>query len=276
MSLGELVAAREHTAQGSALYRLQEHRSHVFLYGGHDPGVCCLGSDALALWHLGYADLALQRSHEALTLAQDLSHPFSLTFALISVALLHQLRRETQAARERAEATITLSTEHGFPLWLAQGTVSRGWALAEQGHGEEGIAQIRQGLNAYRATGAEVMRPYFLALLAEAYEKAGQAEEGLNALAEALAVVNKTGGRYYEAELYRIKGQLVLQSEVRSPKSQKENQKAKISNPQSPIPSPQHLTPSAQAEVEREAGACFLKAIEISRSRRNHWNCGQR
>ena len=86
----------------------------------------------------------------------------------------------------------------------------QGWALAAQGQEEEGIAQIRQGLAAWRATGAEVTRPYFLGLLAEAYGKVGQAEEGLTVLAEALAAVHNSGERYYEAELYRLKGELLL------------------------------------------------------------------
>jgi len=103
-----------------------------------------------------------------------------------------------------------LSSEQGFPLWLAHGTALRDWALAEQGQGEEGIAQIRQGLADYQATGAEYQRPYWLALLAEASGKVGRAEEGLSALAEALASVNKIGGRCYEAELYRLKGELLL------------------------------------------------------------------
>ena len=129
---------------------------------------------AWVLWMLGYPDQALKRSQEALTLAQELSHPFSLALALACAAMLHQFRREVQTAQERAEAVITLSTEQGFPFWLAMGTILQGWALAEQGQGEEGIAQIRQGLAAYRATGAEAVRPYYLALLAEAYGKAGQ------------------------------------------------------------------------------------------------------
>jgi predicted ATPase len=125
-------------------------------------------------------------------------------------ARFHQLRRERQAVKEQAEAVIELSTEHGFPYWLALGTILQGWALAEQGQEEEGIAQIRQGLATYRATGAEAGRPSNLALLAEAYGKAGQAEEGLAVLAEALATVNKTGERWYEAELYRLRGELTL------------------------------------------------------------------
>jgi predicted ATPase len=107
-----------------------------------------------------------------------------------------------------------LSTEQGFPSWLAIGTVLRGWVLAEQGQGEEGIAQIRKGIAAWRATGLELRRPYFLALLAKAHRKAGQPEEGLAVLAEALVLVNKTGERFYEAELHRLKGTLMLQSQA--------------------------------------------------------------
>ena len=105
---------------------------------------------------------------------------------------------------------MTLATEQGFPHWLACGTMLRGWALASRARREEGIAQIRQGLAALQATGTEMARPYYLALLAEAYGKAGQAEEGLAVLAEALAAVDNTGERWYEAELYRLKGELLL------------------------------------------------------------------
>jgi predicted ATPase len=190
MFLGELAAAREHTVQGSALYRLQEHRSHAFLYGGHDPGVCCLSIDALALWHLGYPDQALQRSHEALTLAHKLAHPFSVVFALRWAAIVHQLLRDEPKAQEQAEALIALSSEQGFEHWLAGGTIFRGWVLTEQGQAEAGIAQICQGMAGERATGAEFQRPYHLALLADAYGTVGQVEEGFTALTEALATVD--------------------------------------------------------------------------------------
>jgi len=207
--LGEFAVAREHLEQGIALYHPQQHRSHAFLYG-YDSGVHCLSFGAWALWYLGYPDQALRRIHEALTLAQELSHPFSLAFALAFAAWLHQLRREGQAAQERAAAAIALSTDQGFPFWVAWGTILRGSALAEQGQRAEGIAQMRQGIAAWRATGAELQRPYYLALLAEAYGKAGQAEEGLSVLAEALTAVHKTGERQHEAELHRLKGELLL------------------------------------------------------------------
>jgi predicted ATPase len=95
-------------------------------------------------------------------------------------------------------------------VFLGQGTVLLGWALAEQGQSEEGISQIRQGLATCQAVGAGIWQSYHLALLAEAYGKAGQAEEGLATLAEALTVVDKTGERFYEAELYRLAGELSL------------------------------------------------------------------
>jgi predicted ATPase len=195
--------------QGIGLYNPTQHRSHAFLYG-QDPGVACRSYAAYALWLLGYPDQALQRSQEALILAQELAHPFSLAYALNWAAWLHQLRREGQAVQERAEAAIALSHSQEFALWLAGGTILQGWALAEQGQGGEGIAQMRQGVAAWRATGAEFMRPYFGALLAEAYKKAGQAEAGLTLLAKALVVVERTGERFYEAELHRLKGELLL------------------------------------------------------------------
>ena len=130
----------------------------------------------------------------------------------------------------------------------------RGWALVEQGQGKEGIAQIRQGLTAYRATGAEMAVPYFLALLAEAYGKVGEAEQGLAALGDAFAQVEQTGERVYEAELYRLKGTLTLQSQASfkrvSNKSQTSQDKSENTNPQA---------------GEQEAEGYFLKAIDIAR-----------
>ena len=137
--LGKLVPAREHIEQSILLYDSRQHRSYVSLYG-QDPGVTCLCRVALVLCYLGYPDQALKRSQEALTLAQELSHPFSLAYALAFAAVLHQSHWEWQAAQEWAEAVITLSADQGFPYWLAYGTIVRGSALAEQGQVEEGIA----------------------------------------------------------------------------------------------------------------------------------------
>jgi len=240
-ALGEFASAREHSEQSLALYDAQQHHSLGFLYG-LDPGVVCLSRLAVILWPLGYPDQAPQRSHEALTLAQELSHPSSLALALASAGIVHQYRRESQATQEQAEATMTLSDEQGFAFPLALGTMMRGRALVEQGRREEGIAQMRQGLVAWQATGAKLGRPTTLAMLAEAYGKGGQAEEGLTLLAEALAAVQETGERFREAELYRLKGELTLQ------KFQVQD------SPGSCVRGP-----------ESEAEKCFLKAIEVAR-----------
>jgi len=160
---------------------------------------------------LGYPDQALKSINDALTLAHELAHPHSLAFTMSYAAQLHQLRREGPLTLERAEAAITLSSEQGIALYVARGTSLRGWALAEQGEGEAGMVQIHRGMAAWRATGVEVQRPYWLALLAEAYGTLGQPEAGLTELAEALTLADKTGERWYEPELYRLKGALLLQ-----------------------------------------------------------------
>jgi predicted ATPase len=192
-----------------AFYNPHQHRSQAFLYG-QDPGMACQTYAAVALWHLGYPDQARRRIHEALTLAQELSHPFSLAWAFACVAWLHQFRREWPLTQEWAEATIRLATEQGFPFMGAWGTILRGWTLAEQGQEAEEMAHIRQGLAIHRSTGAELGRPYLLALLAEAYRHVGQTGEGLHIVAEALEAVNKAEEREYEAELHRLKGELLL------------------------------------------------------------------
>ncbi len=232
--LGELVPAQKHAEQGITLYEPQQHRSLAFL-GLHDPGMGCLAVMAWTLWNLGYPDQALKKSDEALALAQQLSHPFSLAAALDFTAILHHLRREGQAAGERAEDAITLSIEQGFPFWAALGTFLRGWALAEQGQAEEGITQIRQAIAAWRATGAELSQSRYLALLAEVYGKVGRIEEGLTVLAEARAMVERSGARFYEAELYRLYGELSLR--IGEPETGRTgDRRGGFSFPDSPIP----------------------------------------
>jgi TOMM system kinase/cyclase fusion protein len=258
MLLGEFVPACVHFEQSLAFYDPQQHRSRAFLYG-QDSGVGCLSVAAWTLWFLGYPEHAFRKNHEAITLAQELSHTPSLAFALGFASWLHRIRQDRQAAQERTETLIALSREQGFSFWLAPGTLWRGWALVEQGHGE-GVAQMCRGLAAWRATGAEAYGTQFLATLAEGYGKVGQAEEGLAVLAEALAIVDKNGERYYEAELYRLKGTLTLQSKTSLGQV---SDKSQASQDISEVPNIQHLTPSTQAEAEAEA--CFQKAIEIAR-----------
>jgi predicted ATPase len=174
-------------------------------------------------------------------LAHEISHPISIAYTMAMAAFLHQLRRDVQPAYERAEAVVALSTEKGFTLFLGWGTMVRGWALAMQSPAslegqrqvEEGIAQMTQDLTAYRATGAEIMYPHFLALLAEVYGKIGKTGQGFSLLAEALEVVAQTGEGMHEAEIYRLKGELLRQ----------------------------------KGENEPEAESCFDQAIEAARCR---------
>ena len=195
LCLGDLAATREHMEQGVALYDPKRHSSHTYLYG-QDPGVACLAFGAVALWLLGYPDQAVQRSREAVALGGELGQPSTLALALYFAAMLRQYRREGPAVQESAEATTAIATEHGFSFWLAGGLVMRGWALAEQGAWASGIAQLRQGLTAWVATGGrDATGPTSSALLAEALGREGQIEEGLGVLAEALALMHEHGRR---------------------------------------------------------------------------------
>jgi predicted ATPase len=252
---GEFVRAYSHFEEGVTLYDPRQHGSHVFAYAG-DPRIVCLDSASIALWQLGYPDQAVQKSHEAIVLAQEISHPFSLAHALWFAAMLHQHRQDRQAALAQAETLIALCNEQGFAFWLVGGIIFQGWALAGQGQREEGIAQIRQGIVDWRATGAGRFRHYFLALLAEVCGQTDRAEEGLALLAEAVTVAQQDGDSLYEPELYRLKGTLTLQQA--SQKSKVKGQKSKVPNLKSQL-----LNPNSHAEAEAEA--YFLKAIEIAR-----------
>jgi predicted ATPase len=206
--LGELDMARDHLERVITLYDANQHHALAFLYGT-DPGVVCWAYVAWVYWLLGFPDRALVSSQKALDLAQTLAHAHSEAAALNWAGVLHHLRREEQAAYERAEALMALAKAQGFPYWLAEGRMLRGWALAAQGQTEEAIAQLRQGLADYRATGAEIQRPYWLTLQAEAYALAGQHAEAMRAINEGIRTMYATGEHWYHAELYRLKGELL-------------------------------------------------------------------
>lgn len=219
--LGEFVSAREHLEAAMALYDPEQRRAHVALYR-QDPGVACLSYSAWNLWCLGYPDQALERMHQTITLARESLHPFSLAWALNFTCRIHEFRRDGEAAQQHAEAVIALATQQGFTYWLAWGTVMRGWALSVQGRAGEGVAQIREGIDAIRSTGTEIARSQDLGLLAGAQCMAGQVEEGLATVAEALAFVAQTEERHFEAELHRLQGELTLQANEQSQRSQAE------------------------------------------------------
>jgi len=250
MHAGEFTLTMEHFEKALSLYDSEQHQNDPFRYV-QKPGIAMRCFAAWTLWFLGRPDQALDRMHEALVLARELSEPLALAHTLFFAAILHQLRREGRMAQERAEAAIAVSREHGLALHHAHATITRGWVLIEQGRQEEAIEQMRQGLAAHQATGAKVLRPHFLALLAEALDKAHRGEQGLRVLEEALAAAHRTGERYYEAELYRLKGELLLMRPAsRSVSQVATGGKAMVG-----------VQPTAIAD----AAGCFNQAILIAR-----------
>ncbi len=210
MNLGDLTSARSHFEQAIAYDDAQQRNFRSWAHT-----MLSLNHTARILWLLGYPDQALQRNHEAFIVAQQWSNPHHVYLTLVFASVFHQLRREVPAVHERTEAALALAAEQGGTMqFLASLMHRRGWVLAAQGYYEEGIAQMRHSLEAMQATGEMSQRPWLLALLAVAYGQSGQAEEGLLLLAEALAVMDDTGERRDEAELYRIKGELLLRLAV--------------------------------------------------------------
>lgn len=212
--LGEFAAARAHLERGVAHYDPEKHRSHVYRYD-NDPGMTCLSYLAKSLWYLGYPHQALERGEEAWAVGQASSHVGSMAEAMNWRAELAVLRRDARSALEWAEATLTLTTEQGFPAWvIAEVGTKLGWALAEQDERTAGIARMRASLEDYRAQGALLWQRHYLGLLAETHLKAGEIDEGLGAVTQA---VGCGGATLWDAELHRIKGELLLQQDRPDP-----------------------------------------------------------
>jgi predicted ATPase len=207
---GDLVVSRAHLEQGLEVSATTPPSTPIFVSGYH-PRVAGLTWILRPLWGLGYVDQALQRGQEVLALAQQMGHTPSLAYAEFSAALLSQCRRDVASTQAHAEALMALADAQGFGLRLEQGRMLRGWALAMRTDAAAGVAHICQGLAASHGAGPDILRPYALALLAEAYGQAGQPEAGLTVLAEALTLVATMEARWWEAELYRLKGELLLQ-----------------------------------------------------------------
>ncbi|TFG95184.1 MAG: hypothetical protein E4H11_05450, partial [Myxococcales bacterium] len=209
-SLGSLTSARPHFEAAIALYDREQHRSHASLYGGHDPCVCCSGFGAVAHWILGSPDLALRRSREAIALARKLEQPTSMAHALTFAAMFYQLRREPEAARDAAAACLTIATEHDLAPYQSFSRFMRAWAAASSGLRREGLAEMRQVRVAMQAASLKMWGVHFAGMIAEVCGEAGWVEDGLAAVTEGLAFVDEVGERYYEAELHRLRGELLL------------------------------------------------------------------
>jgi predicted ATPase len=207
--LGALPAARQHLEEGITRYTPAQRHNLAFRIG-HDPGVACRVLAAVTLWFLGYPEQALAHVHNALALAHALSYPPSLAFARCWAACVYQLRRDVPAMHEQAEAAVALSTEQEFLLLVAMGTSLCGWALAMQGQAEAGVAQVRQGITAWRAAGGAVLVPYFCTVLAEVCNHLGHTADALQALAEASDLMEQQEERWWEAEIHRLRGVLLL------------------------------------------------------------------
>jgi predicted ATPase len=230
--MGKLLPAREHKEAAISLYDPARHGPFATRKSFDAKGYA-LSYVAMTLWILGYPDQALQRASEAVEFTQALSHPLSLAGVEFFLGVVQQFRHEARAAQKAAEHAIALSVEHGFTFWLPLATILRGWAMAQQGLNGEAIAQMEEGLAAFRATGAGTGRPHWLSLLAEACVESGRLNDGLSVLAEAHAFANETEGRKYDAEIYRLKGELLLKQDDSN---------------------------------AAEAQSCFQRAIEIARN----------
>jgi predicted ATPase len=228
---GDLVAARAHLEQSLEVSAVP-HSTSTLLAGRLHPRVTSYAWLLRPLWALGYADQAQRRCQEVLALGQHLGHTPSLALVEYFAAMLSQARRDAAATYARADALMAFATAQGLVHRVEQGRLLRGWALAMQGDAATGVRQIHQGL-AHRDMGIKLGRPHRLSLLAEAYGQAGQPEAGLRVLAEALTLVGATEERWWEAELHRLKGELLLQLAI-----------------------PEGL----------QAEACFQQALDVARS----------
>ena len=207
--LGEFTQGREHVEKLIAFYDYRQHQS-LAPHHSIDPGVNGLIWASWLMWVLGYPDQARERSREAIELGRILDHPFSLTAALeVSGCIFYIFRREYTTAAEMIEASLKIATEQQFGLFLPEGMFYQGFLKASNGEVAEGIAQMKQSLTAWKATGMRICYCQMLGLLAQALGQAGQIDEGLQTLDQALTVMTTKDEKFFGAELYRIKGDLL-------------------------------------------------------------------
>ena len=234
---GELLAVRMHLDQCIDLYDAEPHHHSTAFIAGHELGVWARCYAAMFNWLLGYPAQALASASASVALAQKLAHPHSLSRALTFAAWVHRWRGELSAAREHAEAAATLSHEHGFHMQWALAAIFHSATLAGHGHGGNQVREAGDALAIYRDTGMAGYMPYLLSTMAEIHDSAGQTDEALSVLDEAFEIRRKLGEEWNEAELYRLKGAMTLQSCGEHP----------------------------AAAIQREAVTCFERALEIAR-----------
>jgi adenylate cyclase len=232
VTVGRFEAAMPHLEKANALYDRSQHGDLVARFAT-DNGIVSGNFTTWALWCLGYPDRALKKGIENTSLAEELAHPLTLAMTYCFRAVAHQYRRENDAVGKWAAAAMAISSKHGFPQWLGLGRLLEGWAKGAEKYPHQHLQQMVEGLALWRSAGAEGFVPYALGLLAEAYEQENQQEEGLRMVESALEQIERTHERQWEAELHRIRGNLVL------------------------------LTTSADAADQAET--CFRRALDASR-----------
>jgi predicted ATPase len=239
----DFAAAKSHSEQAIALYDKEQRSARAELFP-NPPGLVCRLLRSHILWILGYADQAREQCYEALSLARELSHPSNIIYALAWTSTLHQFRQEAKETQAIVEEELILLSEQRIPVWQGAAAIVQQWALAMQGRQAGAIEGIHEGLATYRASGSENMRSYLLSMLAEVGAVSGQITEGQRAISEALIGVEDSGIRYHEAELHRLKGELLLLSKVETP----------------------------QVCAQKEAETCFHRAIYIAqRQKAKYW-----
>jgi predicted ATPase/DNA-binding SARP family transcriptional activator len=206
--IGRFSSSSEHLNKMITFYDREQHKSMAYVIG-QDLGVGSLGWDAWPLWFLGFPDQARQRSQKAIDLAHTLDHPLSLTFAYGFAAVCSVWRRDIEAAQEFGERALQLVKEHGFAFYQGTANFAIGWALAVLGQVEEGLERMQDCLATWQAMGVNLYRKSVLINIAEIHAWAGQVERGLQAIAEAENIVSPPGETYAQAELHRIKGELL-------------------------------------------------------------------
>jgi predicted ATPase len=233
LDIGELPSTKGYAEQGFMLYDRVRDGQLGSVYGGHDPGVCSRIHAAKAVWLLGYPDQASQTIEAALTMATELSHPYTLWLALMAAIWIHHHRGDRQAAQDHVEKLLTLATEQQHRRWMKVANFLQGWLIGEQGQWERGIAQMREGESELVIEARQ--QTYYATLVAQACLEVGQTEKAYTVLTKELQRVRDTGVRYYEAELHRIKGEVLLRR-------------------------------SASSQIEAET--CFHTAIDLSHDQR--------
>jgi predicted ATPase len=240
--MGDFSRAQNHAERAVSRYNSAHMESYFAVYPACDPGFVALYLASNALCCLGYPDRALARGREGLALARKSSHAFTLVAGTAVSACVYALRRDAETGLKLCDEGVRVATERGFQQLAAACTAYRGCMLVELDRAAEGIVQLQEGIEGWQALGAQGMQTGFVAMLADGYRQVGRITEGLNAVAEGLAISERTGERWYDAELYRIRGELLLQQDAR-----------------------------VGSDVESEAQACFQQAHGIAQRQHAKW-----